>query len=181
MICLRRRLAGWSFWLRLGIVISFSARIYSIMSMAADPGVILGFYPRDRRVDVHIFSGLASASHAQVCVSTASRIGGWSLGYTTKSDLTGLGSFPESGGIIGLISSDGRQYLCARPYEGVMSVAGVGIFAGDGLRHAEDSRTCTTSADDGSLSKEGDHGGAEPLSRLINMFQFLLYLMGKRR
>ncbi len=78
-----------------------------------------------------IFLIYATASIAQVFFITAAAFGGLSLyGYTTKKDLSAIGSFLIMGVWGLIIASVVNIFLHSSMMMWIMSVAGVGIFAG---------------------------------------------------
>jgi len=114
---------------------------------------------------------------------TASAFGGLSLwGYTTKRDLTGFGSFLIMG-LIGLfIAMVVNIFLRSPMMMWVMSIAGVGIFAGLTAYDTQKIKDMYYVGDDGTLAgKKAIMGALNLYLDFINMFQFLLYLMGNRR
>jgi FtsH-binding integral membrane protein len=125
----------------------------------------------------------ASASIAQVFFITAAAFGGLSLwGYTTKRDLTGLGSFLIMG-LIGLIIAMVVNIFLRSPMMmWVMSVAGVGIFAGLTAYDTQKIKEMYYVGDDGTMAgKKAILGALNLYLDFVNMFQYLLYLMGNRR
>ena len=130
-----------------------------------------------------IFVVYAAASVAQVFFITAAAFGGLSLwGYTTKSDLSGLGSFLIMGlwGLI--IASLVNLFLQSPMTMWVISVAGVGIFAGLTAYDTQKIKEMYYASDDGTLAaKKSIMGALNLYLDFINMFLFLLRLMGNRR
>jgi FtsH-binding integral membrane protein len=87
-----------------------------------------------------IFLVYTTASIAQTFFITAAAFGALSLyGYTTKRDLTGMGSFLIMGLIGLIIAMVVNIFLQSSALQFAISAIGVLIFAGpDRLRHAED-------------------------------------------
>jgi len=130
-----------------------------------------------------IFLVYAQASIAQVFFITAAAFGGLSLyGYTTKRDLSGFGSFLIMG-VWGLfIAMIVNMFLQSPMIMWVVSVAGVGIFAGLTAYDTQSIKEMYSVNDDGSITgKKAILGALRLYLDFINMFQFLLYLMGNRR
>jgi FtsH-binding integral membrane protein len=130
-----------------------------------------------------IFVIYAQASIAEVFFITAAAFGGLSLyGYTTKSDLSGFGSFLIMG-VWGLfIAMIVNMFLQSPMMMWVLSVAGVGIFAGLTAYDTQSIKEMYSVNDDGTLAgKKAIMGALRLYLDFINMFQFLLYLMGNRR
>ena len=130
-----------------------------------------------------IFMIYASASIAEVFFITAAAFGGLSLyGYTTQRDLSAIGSFLIMG-VWGLVIAMVVNFFLQSPMiMWVMSVAGVGIFAGLTAYDTQRIKEMYSANDDGTLSGKKSIMGALALYLdFINMFQFLLFLMGGRR
>ncbi|GAA0558934.1 Bax inhibitor-1/YccA family protein [Rhizomicrobium electricum] len=143
-----------------------------------------------------IFSGLIGLSMAsifliytamsitQVFFVTAAAFGGLSLyGYTTKRSLSGIGSFLIMG-VWGLvIASIVNIFLHSGMMSWIISVAGVGIFAGltayDTQRIKE--MYYQVGGNEAVAGKMAIMGALALYLDFINMFQFLLSLMGNRR
>ncbi len=130
-----------------------------------------------------IFMVYASASIAQVFFITAAAFGGLSLwGYTTKSDLSGLGSFLVMGVWGLIIASLVNLWLQSPMTMWVISVAGVGIFAGLTAYDTQKIKEMYYVGDDGTVAGKKSIMGALTLYLdFINMFMFLLRLLGDRR
>ena len=130
-----------------------------------------------------IFMVYATASIAQVFFITAAAFGGLSLyGYTTKRDLSPIGSFLIMGVWGLLIAMFVNFFLMSPMIMWVMSVAGVGIFAGLTAYDTQRIREMYSVGDDGTLAAKKSIMGALALYLdFINMFQFLLFLFGGRR
>jgi uncharacterized protein len=130
-----------------------------------------------------IFMVYATQSIAQVFFITAAAFGGLSLwGYTTKRDLSGFGSFLVMGlwGLI--IASVVNLFLHSAMTMWVISVAGVGIFAGLTAYDTQKIKEMYYVADDGTVAAKKSIMGALALYLdFINMFLFLLRLVGNRR
>ena len=130
-----------------------------------------------------IFMVYAAQSIAQVFFITAAAFGGLSLwGYTTKRDLTGFGSFLIMGlwGLI--IASLVNLFLHSAMTMWVISVAGVGIFAGLTAYDTQKIKEMYYVGDDGTVAAKKSIMGALALYLdFINMFLFLLRLLGNRR
>jgi FtsH-binding integral membrane protein len=131
-----------------------------------------------------IFLIYTAMSIAQVFFVTAAAFGGLSLyGYTTKRSLSGIGSFLIMG-VWGLvIASLVNMFLHSGMMSWVISVAGVGIFAGltayDSQRIKE--MYYQVAGNEAVAGKMAIMGALALYLDFINMFQFLLSLMGNRR
>ena len=130
-----------------------------------------------------IFMVYATASIAQVFFITAAAFGGLSLyGYTTKTSLSGIGSFLIMGVWGLIIAMIVNMFMQSPMMMWVMSVAGVGIFAGLTAYDTQRIKEMYSANDDGTLAGKKSIMGALALYLdFINMFQFLLFLMGGRR
>jgi hypothetical protein len=166
----------------LGLVFFIGFRIQQ-MSMAAAQATFWIFSALIGVSMSTIFMIYASASIAQVFFITAAAFGGLSLwGYTTKSDLTGMGSFLIMGlwGLI--IAMVVNLFLRSPMMMWIMSVAGVGIFAGLTAYDTQKIKEMYYVGDDGTVAgKKAIMGALSLYLDFINMFQFLLILMGNRR
>ncbi len=130
-----------------------------------------------------IFVVFTMMSIAQVFFITAAAFGGLSLyGYTTKRDLTGIGSFLIMGvwGII--IASVVNIFLHNSAMQWMISIAGVGIFAGLTAYDTQKIKEIYYTGDGEVVAgKKAIMGSLSLYLDFINMFQFLLSLMGSRR
>lgn len=122
-------------------------------------------------------------SIAEVFFITAAAFGGLSLvGYTTKRDLSGIGSFLIMGVWGLIIASVVNMFMQNGMMQWIISVAGVGIFAGLTAYYTQTIKEMYYAGDDGTVAAKKAIWGALALyMSFINMFRFLLYLMGSRR
>jgi len=124
------------------------------------------------------------ASVASTFMITAIAFGGLSLvGYTTKKDLTGFGSFLIMG-LIGLvIASLVQMFLHLPGLSFIISVLGVLIFAG--LIAYDTQRLKLTyyqlGGEQQSMAVATNYGALNLYLNFINLFQFLLSILGSRR
>jgi len=130
-----------------------------------------------------IFMVYTGASVAQVFFITAAAFGGLSLwGYTTKTDLTGFGSFLIMGlwGLI--IASVVNLFLHSPMTMWIISIAGVGIFAGLTAYDTQKIKEMYYEADGQDVAaKKAIMGALNLYLDFINMFLYLLRLLGNRR
>jgi FtsH-binding integral membrane protein len=124
------------------------------------------------------------ASIASTFLITATAFGGLSLvGYTTKKDLTGFGSFLIVG-LIGLIvASVVNIFLQNSMMNFIISILGVGIFAG---LIAYDTQRLKMQyydlgGDQTAMGVATNYGALSLYLDFINLFMFLLRLFGDRR
>jgi FtsH-binding integral membrane protein len=124
------------------------------------------------------------ASIATTFLITATAFGGLSLvGYTTKKDLTGFGSFLIMG-VIGLvIASIVNIFLKSPAMYFIINALGVLIFAG--LTAYDTQRLKMTyyaiGGDQNALGVATNYGALSLYLDFINLFQFLLAFLGNRR
>ena len=99
---------------------------------------------------------------------TAATFGAMSLwGYTTKRDLTGMGSFLFMGLIGIIIASIVNIFLASSALDFAISVIGVLVFTGLTAYDTQKIKEMYSVNDDGTVARpEGDHGRAHPLPRL---------------
>jgi FtsH-binding integral membrane protein len=118
-------------------------------------------------------------------LASAIAFGGLSLvGYTTKKDLTGFGSF-LSMGLIGLIAVSllNAFFIHASGLALIVNIVGVFIFAG--LTAYDTQRLKMTyyalGGDEASMAVATNFGALNLYLNFINLFQMLLSLFGSRR
>ena len=114
---------------------------------------------------------------------TAAAFGGLSLyGYTTRRDLSAMGSFLAMGVIGLIIASVVNIFLHSTGLQWALSVLGIGIFAG---LTAYDTQKIKASYYAGgaweATEKKSIFGALTLYLDFINMFQFLLMMFGDRR
>jgi len=175
---------GWvALFAPLGLVFFLSFRIQH-MSVGTAQAVFWGYAALNGIALSPILFLYTAASVAQVFFVTAATFGAMSLwGYTTKRDLTGLGSFLFMGLIGIIIASLVNMFLQSGTMQLVISIIGVLIFTG---LTAYDTQRIKESYDvvgrDGQLASKGAIMGALSLYLdFINLFLMLLRLMGDRR
>ena len=130
---------------------------------------------------VLLYSG---ASVATTFLVTAAAFGALSLvGYTTKKDLTGFGSFLIMGLFGLLIAMVVSMFLHSAMMQFLISAAGVFIFAG--LIAYDTQRLKATyyelGGNQAALGVATNYGALSLYLDFINLFRFLLYFMGGSR
>jgi len=131
-----------------------------------------------------LFAIYADAAIYQTFLVTAAAFGGLSLvGYTTKRDLTGMGSFLIMG-LIGLIlASLVSIFFQSAMLVFLINLIGVGIFAG--LIAYDTQRLKMTyyqlGGNQAALSVATSYGALSLYLDFINLFRFLLYFIGGSR
>ena len=128
-----------------------------------------------------VFTG---ASVVRVFFITAATFGGLSLyGYTTKRSLSGMGSFLIMGLIGLIIASLVNIFLASSALQFAISVLGVLIFAGLTAYDTQKLKEMFlySGVDAEGAAKMSVNGALTLYLDFINMFQFLLSLLGDRR
>ncbi|RVU14056.1 Bax inhibitor-1/YccA family protein [Methylobacterium oryzihabitans] len=123
------------------------------------------------------------ASVVQVFFVTAAAFGGLSLyGYTTSRSLSGIGSFLVMGLIGLMIASLVNIFLASSALQFAISVIGVVIFAGLTAYDTQKLKEMYLygNLDTEAAAKVSVFGALTLYLDFINMFQFLLSLMGNR-
>jgi FtsH-binding integral membrane protein len=174
---------GWvALFAPLGLVLLLSFRI-NRMSVQAAQGTFWG-YAALMGVSLAPFLLLyTGASVAQVFFITAATFGAMSLwGYTTKRDLTGLGSFLFMGLIGLIIASLVGMFFQSSMLQFIISVAGVLIFTGLTAYDTQKIKEMYYAEMDGTVAGRAAIMGALALYLdFINLFIMLMRLMGDRR
>ena len=165
----------------LGFVFFLSARIHKMSAgtaqftfwlFAAVMGLSLAY----------IFIAYTGASVARMFFITAGAFAGLSLfGYTTKKDLSGLGTFLFMGLIGVIIAMVVNIFLASPALYFVISVVGVLVFAGLTAYDTQQIKNMYHAADSGEVATRKSIMGALRLYLdFLNMFLFLLQLFGSR-
>lgn len=130
-----------------------------------------------------IFLVYSHASIARVFFITAAMFGGMSLyGYTTKRDLTGMGSFLMMGLIGIIIASLVNIFIASSALQFAVSVIGVLIFVGLTAYDTQKIKEMYIAADGAEvMGKKAIMGALNLYLDFINLFLMLLRLMGDRR
>lgn len=120
------------------------------------------------------------ASVAQVFFITAATFGAMSLwGYTTRSDLTGFGSFLFMGLIGIVIASVVNIFVNSSAVSFVVSVIGVLVFTGLTAYDTQWIKESYAASDDGSVAgRKAIFGALKLYLDFINLFLMLLRLLG---
>jgi FtsH-binding integral membrane protein len=114
---------------------------------------------------------------------SAASFGALSLyGYTTQRDLSPMGSFLMMGLFGIIIASLVNIFLHSSGLQWVISVIGVGIFAGLTAYDTQRIKEMYSSMDDdGTLGRKAVMGALSLYLDFINLFMMLLRLVGDRR
>jgi FtsH-binding integral membrane protein len=165
----------------LGFVFFLSAKIHS-MSMSAAQMTFWGFAAVMGLSLSSIFLVFTGASIARVFFITGATFGAMSLwGYTTKRDLSGMGSFLMMGLIGIIIASVVNIFLASSALQFAVSVIGVLVFTG---LTAYDTQRIKEEYSEGygseSLGKMALMGALSLYLNFINLFTMMLQLFGQR-
>ena len=130
-----------------------------------------------------IFLSYTGTSIARVFFITSGTFAGMSLyGYTTKRDLTGMGSFLFMGLIGIIIASVVNMFLQSSAMQFVISVLGVLIFVGLTAYDTQKIKNMYSEADGSeAVTKKAIMGALTLYLDFINLFLMLLRLFGQRR
>ncbi len=130
-----------------------------------------------------IFIVYTGTSIARVFFITAGTFAGMSLyGYTTKRDLTGLGSFMFMGLIGIIIASLVNLFLQSSGLQFMISVIGVLVFVGLTAYDTQSIKNIYSGTDSDEVqSKKAIMGALRLYLDFINLFIMLLHLFGARR
>ncbi len=130
-----------------------------------------------------IFLVFTGASIAQTFFVTAASFGALSLyGYTTKRDLSGMGSFLIMGLFGLIIASIVNIFLASSAMQFAISVIGVLIFAGLTAYDTQRIKSMYdyVAQDETMMGRTAIMGALSLYLNFINMFMFLLQFMGNR-
>jgi uncharacterized protein len=165
---------GLGFWLILGI---------NRMSAATAQMLFWTYAALFGIATAPIFWVYTQGSIAETFFITAATFGAMSLwGYTTKSDLSGMGSFLFMGLIGIIIAMIVNIFLQSPMIMWVVSVAGVLIFTGLTAYHTQGLKEMYSANDDGTVAgRKAVYGALTLYLDFINLFRFLLYFIGQRR
>ena len=168
----------------LGVVFFLSAAI-NRMSLATAQAVFWGFAGLMGLSISYIFAAYTGISIAQTFLITAIAFAGLSLvGYTTKKDLTAMGSFLIMGLIGIIVAAIVNIFLASAAIAFAVSVLGVLIFAGltayDTQRIKNTYIEMASTGNSEWLGKSAIMGALSLYLNFLNMFLMLLHLFGSR-
>jgi FtsH-binding integral membrane protein len=173
----------WVFMLApLALVFFISARINTLSAEAAR----LLFFVYAALVGLslstifHVYTG---ASITRVFFISAATFGALSIwGYTTQRDLSGFGTFLFMGVIGVVIASLVNLFLRSSGLDWLISVVGVGVFAGLTAYDTQRIKGTYDRSDDAvSAGRKAVMGALSLYLNFINLFMFMLRLVGNRR
>ena len=159
----------------------------ALIRRASAAGVQLGFFAFAALMGVSIssiFIVFTSYSIASTFLVTAIAFAGLSLwGYTTKRDLSGMGSFLMMGVIGLLVAMIVNMFIGSEPMMYAISAIGVLIFAALTAFHTQEIKNTYVAhavhGDQEWLDKAAIDGALSLYISFLNMFQFLLMFMGQ--
>ncbi len=168
----------------LGVVFFLSAAI-NRMSLATAQAVFWAFAGLMGLSISYIFAAYTGISITQVFLITAIAFAGLSLvGYTTKKDLSGWGTFLIMGLIGIIVAAIVNIFLASAAVAFAISVLGVLIFAGltayDTQRIKNTYIEMATTGNSEWLGKSAIMGALSLYLNFLNMFLMLLHLFGQR-
>ncbi|AMN38953.1 Bax inhibitor-1/YccA family protein [Rhodoplanes sp. Z2-YC6860] len=166
----------------LGLVFFISFRIQSMQYTTA-LGLFMLYAALIGVTTSSIFLVYTGASITRVFFVSAASFGALSLyGYTTQRDLSPMGSFLMMGLFGIIIASLVNIFLHSSGLQWVISVIGVGIFAGLTAYDTQRIKEMYSSMDDdGTLGRKAVMGALSLYLDFINLFMMLLRLVGDRR
>ena len=165
----------------LGFVFFLSFRVHKMSASAAQ--ITFWLFAAVMGLSLsYIFVAYTGMSITRIFFITAGAFAGLSLvGYTTKKDLTGFGSFLIMGLIGIFIAMIVNIFLASPAMQFVISVLGVLIFAGLTAYDTQQIKNMYHAADSGEVStKKSIMGALRLYLDFLNMFLFLLQLFGNR-
>ena len=173
----------WVFMLApLGLVFFISARI-NTLSVETARGL---FFLYAALVGISlstIFHIYTESSITRVFFISAAAFGALSIwGYTTRRDLSGIGTFLFMGVIGIIIASLVNIFLRSSGLDWMISITGVGVFAGLTAYDTQRIKEMYDRGDDATLAgRKAVMGALSLYINFINLFMMLLRLMGGRR
>ncbi len=165
----------------IGMVFLFAARLHRMASSTAQ--VVFWIYAALMGLSLSsIFLIYTGESITRVFFIAAGMFAGMSLfGYTTKRDLTGMGSFLFMGLIGILIASVVNIFLASSALHFAISVIGVLVFAGLTAYDTQNIKNEYWEGDDREVqAKKSIYGALRLYLDFINLFIMLLSLFGNR-
>jgi FtsH-binding integral membrane protein len=167
---------------QLGLVILLSARVEK-MSAATATIVFLGYSGLTGLTLSLVFLMYTAASLASTFFVTAGTFGVMSLiGYVTKRDLSGMGSFLMMGLIGIILASVVNIFLGNETVYWITTYIGILIFVGLTAYDTQRIKNMSTNLQGGEAEQKGAIMGALRLYLdFINLFLLLLRVMGSRR
>jgi uncharacterized protein len=173
----------WVFMLApLALVFFISARINTLSAEAAR--LLFFVYAAVMGLSLstifHVYTG---ASITRVFFISAATFGALSIwGYTTQRNLSGFGTFLFMGVIGIVLASLVNMFLRSSGLDWIISIVGVGVFAGLTAHDTQRIKTMYDGSDDAaSAGRKVVMGALSLYLNFINLFMFMLRLAGNRR
>ncbi|MGB8273901.1 MAG: Bax inhibitor-1/YccA family protein [Alphaproteobacteria bacterium] len=166
----------------LGFVLFLSARINHMSASTAQ--TVFWVYSGVMGLSLAwIFLAFTGASIARVFFITASLFAAMSLyGYTTKRDLTAIGSFLFMGLIGVVIASVVNIFIASTALQFAVSVIGVIVFTGLTAYDTQSIKEMYVESDSGELAgKKAVMGALRLYLDFINLFLLMLRFLGQQR
>ncbi len=165
----------------LGLVFFFAARIHALKASTAQ--ALFWVYSAMMGLSLaYIFVAYTGESVTRVFFITAGAFAGLSLyGYSTKRDLSGMGTFLIMGVIGIVIAMIVNMFLESSALQFAISVIGVLIFAGLTAYDTQQIKSMYYESDAGEVhEKKAIMGALKLYLDFLNMFVFLLHIFGNR-
>lgn len=165
----------------LGMVIYLSARLHKMSESAAK--TTFWIYAAMTGLSLsYVLLAFTGVSVVRTFLITAASFGALSLyGYTTKRDLSGMGSFLFMGLIGIILASVVNFFLQSSALHFTVSVIGVLLFAGLTAYDTQDIKRIYFAGDSREIAeKKAIMGALRLYLDFINMFLFLLQFLGNR-
>ena len=165
----------------LGFVLALS---FGVQRMSAATALLFWLYAAVMGLSLgSVFLVFTGTSIARVFFITAATYGAMSLyGYTTRSDLSGFGSFLLMGLIGIVIASLVNIFVGSSALQFVISIVGVILFVGLTAYDTQRIKEMYLESDTGQIAgKKAVLGALALYLDFINLFMMLLQLFGQRR
>ncbi len=165
----------------LGLVVYLSARVNK-MSVPTAQKVFFAYAALLGVSLAPIFAYYTTSSITHVFFITAATFGSLSIyGYTTKRDLTGLGTFMTMGLFGIIIASIVNLFIADSFLSFIISIIGVIVFAGLTAYDTQKIKHMYSAADgSGTQERKAILGALALYLDFVNMFMMLLHLFGNR-
>jgi FtsH-binding integral membrane protein len=165
----------------LALVFFISARINSLSAEAAR--LLFFVYAASMGLSLSTIFHVYGASITRVFFISAATFGALSTwGYTTQRNLSGFGTFLLMGVIGIVIASLVNIFLRSSGLDWVISIIGVGVFAGLTAYDTQRIKGMYDRSDDAApAGRKAVMGALSLYLNFINLFMFMLRLAGNRR
>jgi FtsH-binding integral membrane protein len=174
---------GWvALFAPLALVFFFSFRLHAMKAATAQAlfWLYAGLMGVSLAPVVAVYTGESVAKVFFISAATFGAVSLW--GYTTKRDLTGFGHFLIMGVFGLIIAMIVNIFLKSSALGFAISILGVLIFVGLTAYDTQKIKEMYSSSDDGeTMTKKGILGALNLYLDFINIFLFLLQLLGARR